>query len=91
MTAMQLNSAPQFWIDLRSMILDRSRWWDLRTLLGISQEDEDTLEKSRACTGVMPESVAAEYVITNIEPRHHFYSRQSEPIWQIAKCHISKM
>ena len=64
-TQAQIKSSPEHWSRLRSMLLDSSKWWELRQLLGLSVVDGEELDHTRACTGVMPDTVECAYVCAN--------------------------
>ena len=64
-TQTQIKSSPEHWARLRSMLLDPSQWWELRQLLGMSVVDGEELDHTRACTGVMPDTVECAYVCAN--------------------------
>ena len=62
---MNVQQNPEHWSNIRSMLLDSSKWWELRQLLGLSVVDGEELDHTRACTGVMPDTVECVYICAN--------------------------
>jgi len=53
------------WAEIRAKILDRSQWWELRKILGLSFFDGDELYSAGVCTGYTPDTLESAYVVHN--------------------------